>query len=459
MQAAPLPTPPMGKLSSPVDDMFARTQKIIEAAMAVQKSAGGPTPPLSAFALAPGIFSNMDMNKMRDMKAKLVPSATFAVASSAKPRKPRKTTTKKRKPQPEEPSAATAAVTPQPQTVVEPPSPSRVMPRRKSAVAGLQVIREATGIGASAAVGPPRKKSKKAGPSISEPLESNQSPAPSMKKKSSKKAPKPVKKAISSALEAEKPKRPLSAYNLFFRHERAVILMAEVKCSSSTSIEGLSASVSVNRLPNQTAAEKEREIKSLLVDNPFHQDRKKRAHRKTHGKIGFTDLVKLIASRWKEADEETKTTFESLAIDDKKRHRIQHEAWLARVAAEAELTPHAAQGNKRPLAVPGPYPVTPLPSVVPSDASAPPHVVSPFPYSDDEILSDDVLSDDILSENVLSEEMSEDDLSKESLDELFNQSHDTMPRLSTSSVPVDAITDDVILEDFLWEFDNAVEAL
>lgn len=87
-----------------------------------------------------------------------------------------------------------------------------------------------------------------------------------------------VKQANESSLDiVEKPGRPLSAYNLFFKDERRRIL---------------------DSLP---------------------PSREKRS-RNAHGKIGFQELAKIIGKRWKEADHETRATYFGLANEHKLRH-------------------------------------------------------------------------------------------------------------------------------------------
>ena len=78
--------------------------------------------------------------------------------------------------------------------------------------------------------------------------------------------------------ELTKPKRPLSAYNYFFKSERARIL------------------------------------ESLPV-------RAKGKPRRSHGKMGFQEMARTISTQWKAATEETKDYFKVFAEEDMRRYK------------------------------------------------------------------------------------------------------------------------------------------
>lgn len=103
----------------------------------------------------------------------------------------------------------------------------------------------------------------------------------------------------------DKPKRPLSAYNLFFQHERERIL-AELGTND---------------------------------DEPPKGGRR-RSHRRSHGKIGFAALARNIAEKWKTIEACDKTVFEEQAAIEKTRYKIELDKWnQTQRAATNKVTP------------------------------------------------------------------------------------------------------------------------
>lgn len=103
----------------------------------------------------------------------------------------------------------------------------------------------------------------------------------------------------------KKPKRPLSAYNLFFQDERI----------------------------------------KLLESLPTHQHPSKKT-KKNHGKIGFTGLARTIADKWKVTCDSTKTVYDELAAKEKRRYALDLVEWLQRQEKEQEEHSYAPPVTK-----------------------------------------------------------------------------------------------------------------
>jgi HMG (high mobility group) box len=128
------------------------------------------------------------------------------------------------------------------------------------------------------------------GASDSAPTQSESGKAETKKRRARKKWKKPK----------DKPNRPLSAYNLFFRKERALLLGDD-------------------------------------ADKAEQEKGKKRVHRKTHGKIGFAQMARIIGAKWKTLPEEEKSEFEEVAGKEKKRYAEELAGWKEEQKRKAAL--------------------------------------------------------------------------------------------------------------------------
>ncbi|KAL3784070.1 hypothetical protein HJC23_013285 [Cyclotella cryptica] len=109
------------------------------------------------------------------------------------------------------------------------------------------------------------------------------------------------------------PMRPLTAYHIFFQIEREYIIQ------SMPDDEGDTVQRTSTRNARSTLQNVPNRYKSIKLSPDWYfgpGKRPKRKHRKAHGKIGFMDLSRIIASRWAELesiDPEVKTFIQKLA--------------------------------------------------------------------------------------------------------------------------------------------------
>lgn len=136
----------------------------------------------------------------------------------------------------------------------------------------------------------------------------------------SSKAKKTMKRSNWKKSDATKPKRGLSAYNLFFQLERErLIAGAPVRKYDSADVERIAI------LSHQKA-------------------QIKRRHRKSHGIISFTDLARTSANAWKKLEGSDKVVFEEYAAVENARYRCELERWMDRQKQERmrAVAPNAA---------------------------------------------------------------------------------------------------------------------
>ena len=124
-----------------------------------------------------------------------------------------------------------------------------------------------------------------------------------------------------------KPKRPLSAYNIFFKDERAKIL------SGIPDKKGEDAEDDEDKKKDDDKVKKEADdtSKDDDKDKKDEDDTKtsgKKRKRAPHGKIGFEKLAKMIGQRWKELPQENINEYKKLAEEDMKRYRKEMEAYV-----------------------------------------------------------------------------------------------------------------------------------
>lgn len=106
------------------------------------------------------------------------------------------------------------------------------------------------------------------------------------------------------------PRRPLSAYNIFFKEQREA-MMAKVASAE------------------KAAAEANPEVTEIVG-----KSRRKRSNKSVG--IGFANLARTIAADWKDLDEATRAPYEAIAAKEKARYKEEMLVWRAKQKEEKD---------------------------------------------------------------------------------------------------------------------------
>lgn len=162
-----------------------------------------------------------------------------------------------------------------------------------------------------------------------------------------------------------RPKRPLSAFNLFYRFKRQQVLHALASNGNNLGPEEISRLIEApaglehrdtptSSTPMHDDLEALNALRRIIIINELKpnmnaRDTKTRSHRKDHGMkgaISFVELGKIMNSSWKKCDDVAKAVFDELAQEGRDKYRVLAQEYNAK-RKELGLTTKACKKEKK----------------------------------------------------------------------------------------------------------------
>lgn len=141
----------------------------------------------------------------------------------------------------------------------------------------------------------------------------------------------------------KKPMRPLTAYHIFFQIEREYVIQSTAGPDADSTIHD-------NKIYHPNVPRRYRDVRLSIDWYAGPGKRKKRKHRKGHGKIGFLELSKVISERWARldiVDPETKSFVKKIAQSEIEEYYREVKEYKEMLAANGLVEPTATTTEQK----------------------------------------------------------------------------------------------------------------
>jgi hypothetical protein len=124
-----------------------------------------------------------------------------------------------------------------------------------------------------------------------------------------------------------KPKRPMSAYNVFFKEQREILLSGiPDKKEEEGKVEEKDPSSDSGGMDNTDRPNGD--VRQLPAASKPSRRNRNPGRPKPHGKMGFEEMAKIIGHRWKNLNAEEKFRYQEYAKVDRQRYESEKAIWM-----------------------------------------------------------------------------------------------------------------------------------
>ncbi|MDG6999218.1 MAG: high mobility group box domain-containing protein [Nitrososphaerota archaeon] len=134
----------------------------------------------------------------------------------------------------------------------------------------------------------------------------------------------------------DEPKRPLTAYNIFFRDERARLLK---KAAEEAKVKAEAEAAEMKEISEERKLDASARSTVTTETNGSGKKvrrRRRRNGRETHGLMSFEEMARKVSKKWHETTDEIKEKYQVLADEDRDRYDREKTAYLQKKKAKRD---------------------------------------------------------------------------------------------------------------------------